>query len=78
MYNRLYQNVTENKILYPEQFGFQTRDSTEHAIVQLVDQILESFEYNKYTPDVFIDLSIAFKTVDHSILFKKTGIICCN
>ena len=33
MYNRLYQYLTENKILYPKQFGFQTGHSTEHAIV---------------------------------------------
>ena len=39
IYNRLYQYLTENKILYPKQFGFQAGHSTEHAIVQLVDQI---------------------------------------
>ena len=44
MYNRLYQYLTENKILYPKQFGFQKGHSTEHIIVQLVDQILETFE----------------------------------
>ena len=71
MYNRLYQYLTENKILYLDQFGFQTGHSTEHAIVQLVDQILESFEYNRYTLGVFIDLSKAFDTVDHSVLLKK-------
>ena len=46
MYDRLYQYLTENKILYPKQFAFQKGYSTEHAIAQLVDQILESFEYN--------------------------------
>ena len=71
MYNRLYQHLTENKILYPKQISFQAGHLTEHAIVQLVDQILESFEYNKYTVGVFIDLSRAFDTVDHSILLKK-------
>ena len=71
MCNRLYQYLTENKILYPKQFGFQMGDSTEHAIVQFVDQILESFEYSKYTLGVFINLSKAFDTVDHSVLLKK-------
>ena len=71
VYNRLHQYLTENKILCPKQFGFQTRRSTEHAIVQLVDQILESFEYNKYTLGVFIDLSKAFDKVDYLILLEK-------
>ena len=38
--------------------------------MQLVDQIIESFENNKYTL-VFIDLWKDFDTVDHSILLKK-------
>ena len=71
MYNCLYQYLTENKVFYFKQFGFQTGHSTEHATLQLVDQILESFEYNKYTLGVFIDLSKTFDTVDHSALLKN-------
>ena len=71
MYNPWYQYLTENKILCSKQFGSQTGHSTEHAIVQLVDQILESFEYNEYTLSVFNYLSKAFDTVDHSILLKR-------
>ena len=37
----------------------------------MVDQILESFEYNEYTLGVFFDLYKAFDKVDHSILLKK-------
>ena len=78
MYNRLCQYLSEIKILYPKQFGFQTGHLTEHAIVELVDQILQYFEHNKYALGVFIDLSKAFDTVYHSILLKKAGIIWCN
>ena len=62
MYNRLQQYLTGNTILYSKQFAFQTGHSTEHAIVELVDQILGSFKYNKNTLGVLIDLSKAFYT----------------
>ena len=63
--------MQENKILYFKQFGFQTGHSTDHAIIQLVEQIYENFEENKYTLGVFIDLAKAFDTVDHKILLRK-------
>ena len=71
MYNKLYKYFTEHNILYSKQFGFQRNNSTEHAIIQLYDQICESFEQNKFTLGVFIDFSKAFDTVDHNILIEK-------
>ena len=71
MYNRLFKYLCEEKLLYSKQFGFQKGHSTDHVIVNLVDQIYESFENDNYTPGVFIDLSKAFGNVDHSILLKK-------
>ena len=38
----------KKKKLYSELFGFQSDHSTEHAILQLTNQIHESFENNLY------------------------------
>ena len=43
MYNRLYRYLTENNILFNKQFGFQADHSTEHALLELVDQISNAF-----------------------------------
>ena len=71
MYNRLFKYLTTNEILHKKQFGFQKGHSTEHAIIQLIDQINNSFEKNHFTLVILVDLSKAFDTIDHRILVKK-------
>ena len=71
MYNRIYSHVTNNLLLYDKQFGFQQKCSTEYAILQLTKEIYESFDEQKYTLGVFIDLSKAFDTVNHQLLLAK-------
>ena len=62
MYNRIYKYLTDNNILYKKHFCFQTGHSTEHATIQLFDQINSNFEKDQYTLGVFIDLSKVFDT----------------
>ena len=71
MYNRLQKHLSENNLLFERQFGFQSSKSTEHAILELSDEILNSFEKNNFTVGVFIDLSKAFDTVNNDVLIKK-------
>ena len=45
--------------------------STEHAIVQLIDQIRNRFGSKRYTLVVLVDLPKAFDTVNHKIIISK-------
>ena len=71
MHNCLYKFLVENNILYQKQFGFQNVHSTEHAILQPVNQITEAFNQWKYTLGIFIDFSKTFHRVNHNILQEK-------
>ena len=71
MYNRLYKYLLQNNLFYEKQFGFKASNSTEHAVIQLISQILDVFNGSKYTLGIFIDLSKLFHTVDYNILLKK-------
>ena len=70
MYNRLYNPLIKTNIPYSKQFGFRKGRCTEHAIIQLIDQINNNFEKNELPIGVFIDLSKAFDTVVHLILLR--------
>ena len=76
MYNHFYKHLLNNNILYKKQFGFQENHSTDHTIIQLVDQISNSFEKYHFTLGVCMDLSTAFDSDYHVILIKKLDHYC--
>ena len=44
MYNQIYKHLKNSNLLFDKQFGFRLNNSTEHAILQLVNNISSSFE----------------------------------
>ena len=71
MYNRLYNFLTEHNILSMNQFGFRKNYSTFLALMDLVDSISKNIDEGNYSIGIFIDLSKAFDTIDHTILLDK-------
>ena len=71
LYSRLTKYIDKFQILYKYQYGFRKNHSTDHALIELVDQIRLSIDDNQMTCGIFVDLSKAFDTVNHQILLKK-------
>ena len=71
IYNRLVNYVTSNNILYKHQFGFRENHGTSLALIYLVDKINQALNKGDYIIGTFIDLSKAFDTIDHNILYRK-------
>ena len=71
MYTRLITYLTSNKILADNQYGFREKHSTYMALINLVDKISEQIDSKMITAGIFIDLSKAFDTIDHTILLQK-------
>jgi hypothetical protein len=63
--------IEQCEILYRFQFGFRSKHSTMHSLVSLINNVATAIDRNQIAAGVFIDLSKAFDTLDHEILFTK-------
>ena len=60
-----------NESLVTEQSGFRPQHSTQTAVLDVTDHILNNMDNGKVTGAIFVDLKKAFDTVDHAILLSK-------
>ena len=71
VFNRLYSYLVKKSILNDNQYCFRPKYSTQLAILDLVDKVVNAFNNKQYGIGIFLDLSKAFDTVNHDILLIK-------
>ena len=59
------------KLLFNNQYGFRSMHSTEYAALELIDRIITQMDKDELPINIYLDLSKAFDTIDHSILINK-------
>ena len=71
MDERLYESLSKHKCICDQQFRFRSRHSTNHALLDLTDDIGNAKDDNEFAVGVFVYLQKAFDTADHNVLLKK-------
>ena len=63
-------HIEDESMFDPYQSAYRANQSTETALLFVVNQIKMAFDNRKGTVLVFIDFSSAFDTIDHAILLR--------
>ena len=68
---RIVSFIQKNNILSDKQFGFREKMSTEDALLNFLEPVYRNINEKRKVAAIFIDITKAFDTVNHSILLKK-------
>ena len=71
VYSRTYEFLNKTDQIFNSQYGFCSKHSCENVVQELVGAVVKGYENKKSTILVFLDLSKAFDTIPHKILFMK-------
>ena len=71
MFNQLMLYISFHDFFTPNQYGFRSGKNTTDCLVDLLEQITKSIDNGEFAITLFLDLSKAFDTVNHSILLSK-------
>ena len=71
IFDQLLRYFTNNNLLCLDQFGFRRGHSTELAALRLVDHLITKMDRCTIPTNIYINLSKALDTLNHSILLEK-------
>ena len=71
IYNQINNYFTLNNLYYEGQYGFRSKHSTELAALDIIDTITSRMEKGNIPITIYLDLSEAFDTLNHTILLDK-------
>ena len=71
VYKRVYTFLNNMNQLYCSQYGFRTGHSCNQVVCELIGEIAKNTEKNWTTVCIFLNLSKAFDTLEHTAIFQK-------
>jgi len=71
IHGRLTNFFKKHKVIHSNQYGFQSKTSTAHAMLDVITATYDNIHDKLYTGLVLVDLRKAFDTVSHQILLNK-------
>ena len=71
VHTRVYSFLEDLSCIYSLQFGFRKKHSTNHALIEITENIRQALDSKKFACGIFVDLQKAFDTVNHDILIAK-------
>ena len=71
VYRRVYDFLISSNQLYESQYGFRSNHACEHAVGEFISEVVKNNQLGKTTAGIFLDLSKAFDTLEHTVIFKK-------
>ena len=71
VFSRLHGFLELHNCLYSFQYGFRENHSTNHALIDISENIRNALDSNKSVCGIFVDFQKAFDTVNHDILLQK-------
>ena len=71
IFNQINDHFTSHDLYYNGPYGFREKHSTQLAALELIDRITHELDMGNTPINIYIDLSKAFDTLDHTILISK-------